>query len=146
MTVELLPIVESSVAEDYPIVSDFQLLMYNKMMDMYRSKTYVEPWIGYFGAIDNILVGSCGFKNFPSDGKTEIAYVTFEEYREKGIASEMCRLLVELADRTDRSILLTAQTLTTNSASHRILVKNGFSHVRNFIDDHEYEIMEWELH
>lgn len=97
------------------------------MQNMYGKTGFANPWIGYFAMINHDIVGSCGFKNTPChEKKVEIAYTTRPGHEGKGYATEMCRLLKDLAYYNDHTVVLKAETLTSNVASHKILHKNGF--------------------
>ena len=106
---------------------------------------YVPPWIGYFVKQDDELVGSAAFKGPPANGAVEIAYGTWEPYRQKGIGSSICRLLVDLALKADTAIRITARTLPEENFSTRILRKNGFNLVGIVIDPEDGEVWEWEF-
>ena len=87
-----------------------------------------SPWIGYLAErqSDNAIVGTCGFKGPPSDGDVEVAYFTFPQFENQGIASGMLRhlILIALADvMVDRIV---AHTLPEENASGHILRKAGF--------------------
>jgi len=55
----------------------------------------------------------------------------------------MCRLLVELALKTDPNLRITARTLMEENASTKILKKNGFQFVGSVIDPDDGEVWEW---
>lgn len=105
---------------------------------------YEEPWIGYFAIREGVPVGGCAFKGAPKNGKVEIAYGTFPAFQRQGVATEMTRLLVRLAQKTDPEVKVTAQTLPTNRVSAKVLVANGFAHTRNFLHEEDGEVLEWE--
>ena len=128
------------------ILDDHSKRVFNKIQAMYNKNGFSNPWIGYFAMIDHEIVGSCGFKNQPqNDKKVEIAYATFPKHEGKGYASEMCRLLINVALSCDESIVLTAETLKNNFASHRILQKNAFVLLDKIAKDPVHgELMVWE--
>ena len=95
-------------------------------IDYHKKIGFDPPWIGYFAKLNNKLVGSAGFKGKPKNGKIEIAYGTFPKYEGKGIGTEICSQLVDLALKTDSEIEITARTLPEENASTSILKKNGF--------------------
>lgn len=129
------------------ILNDYSKPIFEKIQSMYVRNGFKNPWIGYFAMIDHEIVGSCGFKNLPkSDKKVEIAYVTSPLYERKGYGTEMCRLLKNIALNHDESVVLTAETLKTNVASHRILEKNAFVLLdRTTPDPVHGELMVWEF-
>lgn len=75
------------------------------------------------------LVGEVGAKGYYPGGETEIGYRTRPEYRGMGIMTEaveaLCGYLFEEAEPEIRRIY--ASTERSNSASHRVLEKNGFA-------------------
>ncbi len=53
--------------------------------EYYEKVGYNQPWIGYFVTEDGIeIIGACGYKGKPKDGKIEIAYGTFKKYKVRG--------------------------------------------------------------
>jgi RimJ/RimL family protein N-acetyltransferase len=112
-------------------------------LDFYKKAGFKPPWIAYYAMENNELVGCCAFKGEPVNGVVEIAYGTFENARNKGIATKMCRLLVELSLHTDPSVKITARTLPEKNFSTRVLFKNGFTHQGMVIDPEDGEVWEW---
>jgi RimJ/RimL family protein N-acetyltransferase len=94
---------------------------------MYESTGFEAPWVGYLADRDGDVVGACAFKGPPQDHRVEIAYHTFPEYTNRGIAREMARQLVALAVQADPQVVVTAQTLPQESASTKILRELGFT-------------------
>jgi RimJ/RimL family protein N-acetyltransferase len=75
------------------------------------------------------VVGEAGFKGPPLLGQIEIGYAMRPEYRGKGYMTEavgaLCAAAWAVPDYSVDSIM--ARTLTGNTASHRVLIKNGFA-------------------
>jgi ribosomal-protein-alanine N-acetyltransferase len=113
--------------------------------DFYKRVGFVPPWIGYYAEENGNLVGSGGFKGQPIHGTIEIAYGTFENYRNQGIGTSICKLLVNLSLKTDPSIEITARTLPEESFSTRILKKNNFIFNGTVNDPEDGEVWEWVL-
>ena len=111
----------------------------------YRNTGFVRPWIGYLALRDGQVVGTCGFKTPPQDGRIEIAYFTFPGHEGKGIATQMARQLVRLAQGTDNGIDIMAQTLPQENASTAILRKLGFSRIGLAHDAEVGEVWEWQM-
>ncbi len=84
------------------------------------------------------------FKGQPVNGKVEIAYGTFEQYRNQGIGTLICKQLVDLSLRTDPSVKITARTLSSKNFSTKILEKNGFEFIGSIYDAEDGEVCEWE--
>lgn len=113
-------------------------------LDFYKKAGYDAPWICYYAAIDGILVGSAAFKGKPVEGKVEIAYGAFPQHRQKGVGSMICKALVDLAEKTDETITITARTLPEENYSTRILRKNGFKLQGTVSDPDDGEVWEWQ--
>jgi RimJ/RimL family protein N-acetyltransferase len=104
---------------------------------------YNPPWIGYFVQLNEQIVGSCAFKGQPQEGKVEIAYGVFPAYQNQGIATQICKKLIDLAFETDPTVLVTARTLPEMNYSARLLEKNGFICQGIVIDPEDGEVWEW---
>ncbi len=93
----------------------------------YLYKTF---WI----AIDkstNTIVAELGFKGNPTgSGDIEIGYGTMPDFRNKGYMTEAVRQLLAWAQTRPRIKRVIAETLYNNTASHRVLQKNGFAQFR----------------
>jgi RimJ/RimL family protein N-acetyltransferase len=113
-------------------------------INFYNKVGYNPPWIGYYVKIGDQLVGSAGYKGKPRNGQIEIAYGTFEKFRQKGIGKQICKKLVELSLKTDPSIRITARTLPENNYSTKILQHNGFKFIGKIQDEEDGEVWEWE--
>lgn len=112
----------------------------------YKKVGFHKPWIGYFAVNDeNALVGGCGFKGKPKDGRVEIAYGTFPQHQGKGVATQMCQQLLALAWQTDPTLSITARTLPDNIASVGVLKRNGFVCLGTVSDEEDGSVLEWEL-
>jgi len=114
-------------------------------LDFYNRIEFILPWIGYFAKQHDNIVGSAGFKGPPINGTVEIAYGTFEEFRNQGMGSEICKKLVDLSLKTDPSIRIIARTLPENSFSARMLEKNNFYFVGMVNDPDDGDVWEWEF-
>ena len=110
----------------------------------YDKVGFNPPWICYYACEDGRLVGSAAYKGKPTNGSVEIAYGTFEDLRQQGIGTRICRELVDLALRTDPQIRITARTLPEKNFSTRILEKNGFFRLGTVDDLEDGEVWEWE--
>ncbi len=142
---ELIPIKETleenSNFTDDPLLHD----ILSMTIEFYKKIGFTSPWIGYFAKENNILVGSGGFKGAPVNGTVEIAYGTFENWRRKGIGTQICRELVDAALLANPMVRITARTLPENNFSSRILQKNGFAFIGTVNDPEDGEVWEWEF-
>ena len=112
-------------------------------IDFYKRVGFVQPWIGYFAEENGQIVGCAGFKGKPINGTVEIAYGTFEQYQKQGIATDMCKQLVELSRSTDPSIRITARTLPEENFSTSVLRKNNFLLTGVVNDPEDGDVWEW---
>mgnify|MGYP003739926965 FL=1 len=94
--------------------------------DYYPKIGFNLPWVSYLILSENQVVGSCGFKGQPRNGKVEIAYWTFKEFEGQGIATFACKELIKISQNTDPNIAITAKTSPEHNASTRILERNNF--------------------
>jgi [ribosomal protein S5]-alanine N-acetyltransferase len=111
--------------------------------ELYDSAGYAPPWICYVAVLSDKVVGTCGFKAAPIQGRVEIAYFTFPGYEGKGIATQMARQLVSMARDADSDVIVAAQTLPERNASHRVLEKLGFSCVGSLEHPEDGTVLEW---
>lgn len=142
---ELLPIKEK-LEENGEFIND-PLCEESLMMtiDFYKKVGFRLPWIGYYAKLDGNLVGSAGFKGRPVVGTVEIAYGTFEKYRNQGIGSSICKHLVDLSLATNPSVKITARTLPEENYSVKILRKNNFTFLGTVNDPEDGDVWEWEF-
>ena len=112
-------------------------------LDFYKRIGFNPPWIGYYVSDGEKLIASAAFKGKPVDGQVEIAYGTMEGFRQKGIGIKVCEMLVDLALKSDPSVIVTARTLPIKSYSSRILEKNHFTLVGAVMDPEDGEVWEW---
>ena len=116
----------------------------NMTIEFYKRVGFNPPWIGYYAEENGELVGSGAFKGTPFNNTVEIAYGTFENQRQKGVGTRICKQLVELSLATDPSVRITARTLPEKNYSTRILEKNNFILLGFVTDPEDGEVWEWE--
>jgi len=115
----------------------------NATLSFYKTVGFIKPWICYYAKENDQLVGSAGFKGKPQNGQIEIAYGTFENFRKKGIGTQLCKLLVEIALETGEKLKVTARTLPERNYSTRILEKNSFKFIGIVNDPEDGDVWEW---
>ena len=103
------------------------------------------PWVGYFIYKDEKIVGSCGFTGKPTNGQVEIAYWTFKEFENKGIASFACQELIKIAKKENEKIKIIAKTAPEHNASTKILEKNNFIYSGIVQDEEIGDAWLWKL-
>lgn len=85
---------------------------------------------------DNLLIGTGGFKGGPTpEGSVEIGYEIKASYREKGLATEAARGLVDFAFASPEVSLVRAHTLPVENASTSVLQKLGFQKLATVEED-----------
>ncbi len=115
------------------------------MVALHKKTGFSPPWIGYLAERDGRLIGTCGFKSAPQNGRVEIAYFTFPEGEGRGIATAMASELVRIAREFDPEVICFAQTLPETNASNSILQKLGFRFVGAVNHPEDGDVWEWEL-
>ena len=113
-------------------------------VEFYKRVGFNPPWICYYAEENGELVGSAAFKGRPVNNTVEISYGTMENHRQKGVATRICKQLVELSLATDPSVRITARTLPEKNYSTRILEKNNFVLLGFVTDPEDGEVWEWE--
>ena len=142
---ELKPI-ELNLDKSKEIYSSDDCQTVLKTYDEYYSKIgYDSPWVGYFIARDNQIVGCCGFTEQPKEGKVEIAYWTFKENEGQGVASFSCKELLSISQQFDPTVVITAKTAPDYNASTKILQKNGFAFTGTVQDEEIGDAWLWTL-
>ncbi len=133
---KLIPLdLEADTSDEMYASEDCQSLF--KVYEEYYPKIgFHIPWIGYFVVKNEQVVGCCGFKGQPNDGKVEISYWTFQAFEGQGIASFSCKELISISQKTDPNISIIATTAPENNASTKILEHNNFK-FSGIVQDHE---------
>ena len=86
----------------------------------------VEPWCSYVAWDGDTPLGFGGFKGLPdSDAAVEIGYLTFPDCAGRGVATSVCKKLLEIA-RENHAVAVLAHTLPEANASTRVLERAGF--------------------
>jgi len=111
----------------------------------YANVGFELPWVCYLALTSASVVGTCGFKGPPRDGRVEIAYFTFPGFEGQGIATAMAAELIAVARKAQPAIQIAAQTLPQRNASHRILEKLGFTPVGLMDHPEDGAVCEWRL-
>ena len=107
-----------------------------------------KDWWTYFPIYkqDNKLIGSGGYKGKPTnEGIVELGYEIAPDYRNRGLATEMTKGLIENAFKDERVKSIIAHTLGQDNASTTVLQKCGFKKVEEINDPDDGLIWKWEL-
>ncbi|MGI4861239.1 MAG: GNAT family N-acetyltransferase [Janthinobacterium lividum] len=91
---------------------------------------------------DRLVVGSCGFKHAPIDGRVEIGYGVSMACRNEGAATAAVRELLRLAFARDGVIEVLAQIHPANDASAQVVRKLAFER-GGLTDDGDEVLVQW---
>jgi RimJ/RimL family protein N-acetyltransferase len=94
------------------------------------------PWCAYL-FIDSetkTVVGNGGFKGAPKNNTLEIGYEVYHKFYRRGYATEAVKGLLDLAESKKIKTII-AETEVENTASIRVLEKNGFLATKFFINE-----------
>jgi len=96
-------------------------------------------WCGtfYIREPDGTIVGGCGFKDVPIDGRVAIGYAVSPERRRRGIASAAVAKLVSMAFDSGEVSEVSAQVAVDNEASTRVVTRLGFREVGRVVENDE---------
>ncbi|MFK7904543.1 MAG: GNAT family N-acetyltransferase [Chitinophagales bacterium] len=128
--------------------SEFGTPIFEYSLAQIKNNPNSAKWWTYLPILitENTLVGSCGYKGAPSEaGMVEIGYEVAEIYRNRGLATEIAKLLVQQAFEDDKVKIIQAHTIEEANASTRVLEKCGFKKVGSFEDEEEGLVWKWEL-
>ena len=96
--------------------------------------------------VDNKLIGLCGYKGQPNEtGEVEIGYEIKTEYRNKGLATELAKSLINNAFVFETVKVVKAHTLAEINASTKVLLKLGFEKTDEIHNTENGTIWKWEL-
>jgi len=120
----------------------------NYALEKLKQSEAGKNWWTYFPIYkpDNTLIGTCGYKGPPDEqGEVEIGYEIAELYRNKGLATELAKALIDNAFRLGAVSSFLAHTLGEPNASTRVLTKCGFQKTGVIEDEDEGPIWQWTL-
>jgi RimJ/RimL family protein N-acetyltransferase len=89
-------------------------------------------------------VGLCSVLRPPADGRLEIGYGIAPAHRNKGAARRAIADLLSWARAAPNLTAITAETGTQNTASQRVLQRNGFARVGTRTDPQDGELICWQ--
>lgn len=103
------------------------------------------PWSTTFLIVDDDdtrIVGGCGFKTVPKDGRVEVGYGVAPAARGKGAATAALHLLLRKAAEAGATELL-AEVAPANEASTRVVQKAGFECAGDRVDGDGEFLVQW---
>ena len=101
---------------------------YRQMLDGALENPRDWVWYATWRILDGngAPLGDLCFKGIGNDGTVEIGYGVLEACRNRGVATEAVRTLVDWARKQPRVRRIEAETAPENAASRRVLAKCGF--------------------
>lgn len=100
----------------------------------------------FIHAKDKKLIGMGGYKGAANKaGKIEIGYAIAPAYRNRGLATEAARGLIEYAFSHPHIKTVDAHTLAETNPSTKVLEKVGMEKLETLIDLKDGEIWHWRL-
>ena len=103
------------------------------------------PWSTTFLIVNNTdtrIVGGCGFKTVPKNGRVEVGYGVAPAAQGKGAATAALKLLVHSAFEAGATEVL-AEVAPTNHASTRVVQKAGFLQIGARVDNENEYVVQW---
>ena len=103
------------------------------------------PWSTSFLIVndeDSRVVGGCGFKTAPNQGRVEVGYGVAPMARGKGAATAALKMLVHRAFEAGATDVL-AEVASSNHASTRVVQKAGFKDVGARVDNENEYVVQW---
>jgi RimJ/RimL family protein N-acetyltransferase len=103
------------------------------------------PWSTTFLIVNNEdsrIVGGCGFKTVPMNGRVEVGYGVSPAAQGKGAATAALKLLLRRAFEAGATEVL-AEVAPTNHASTRVVQKAGFVQVGDRVDNENETVIQW---
>lgn len=104
-----------------------------------------SPWSTCFLIVHdktNKIIGSCGFKNAPMNGRVEVGYGVASAARCHGAATAALGQLLEMAFAAGEKEVM-AEIEPANLASGRVVQKLGFVAVGHRIDEEGERVVQW---
>lgn len=92
---------------------------------------------------DQALVGSCGFKDAPRQGRVEIGYGVAPDCRNQGVATAAVAALLDLAFSSGDVHQVLAQIDPDNRSSTRVVEKLGFRAEGTRTAEHDEVLVQW---
>ena len=144
---ELAALLQVSLADDwlgFPAAREAMMPGYEYL----KSHPAALGWWTYLivHTADNTLIGLGGFKGeADQDGMVEIGYSIAPAYRERGLATEAARGMIDYAFSHTHVKRVDAHTLPEKNPSTKVLAKVGMKYVETIIDPEDGEIWHWGL-
>ena len=128
--------------------TSFGTNMFKYALDLLGSDPDQEGWLTYLPLHkkDRLIIGTGGYKGKPGiEGNVEIGYEIAPGYRNRGLATEMAKALVDNAFSFEKVKCVLAHTLKEGKASAKVLRRCGFASTGEFVDPEDGPVFRWEL-
>jgi len=149
-----LPIVEAAMTDRAALAQTLPIYLHDGwpgpdfkdilpfIAETVRANPSYSEWVRLIAhRADNLTIGSIGFKEPPNPtGTIEIGYDIVPEYWGRGYATEAARALIEWAFTQPGVKRVTAECLSDNAASIRVLEKAGMRQLAP-----EGDMLKWEM-
>ncbi|MEP6805853.1 MAG: GNAT family N-acetyltransferase [Flavobacterium sp.] len=110
--------------------------MFNELLENYKNKN-LSRW-AIFNTSNNDFIGICVARIFAyNTNQIEIGYVLSRKYWGKGIATEVCKAIMQYSFANTTTKEVVAITDINNSGSQNVLQKAGFLRLENLIRNEE---------
>lgn len=110
-----------------------------------RAQGQPEPWSSTFLIVDDDdrkIVGGCGFKTAPDDGRVEVGYGVAPAAWGRGAATAALVMLLDKAFAAGAQEVV-AEIVPTNHASIRVVRKAGFVPSDSRVDEAGEYVVRW---
>jgi ribosomal-protein-alanine N-acetyltransferase len=91
---------------------------------------------------DRMIIGGCGFKDDPVNGKVEIGYAISPDCRGQGAATEAVRQLIQRAF-AQGAVQVWAEINPDNIGSLRVVQKLSFAPDGSYVDESGEKLLRW---
>ena len=105
-----------------------------------------ELWCNTFYIVrvaDNCIVGSCGFKDSPTNGRVEIGYGVSASCRGQGVATAAVSELLHLAFASGQATEVLAEVSPENLPSTRVVQRLRFENLGESINTEGELVVQW---
>lgn len=89
------------------------------------------------------VVGLCGYRRAPREGRVEIGYGIAASRRQRGYATGAVAAMIQVSQSDPRMQELVAETGVENTPSSQVLIKNGFEQTGTRHDPEDGEVFTW---
>ena len=103
------------------------------------------PWSTTFLIVresDDRIIGGCGFKTAPNNGRVEVGYGVAPQARGQGAATAALQLILREAFAAGATEVL-AEVAPQNHPSTRVVQKAGFREAGTRLDDDNEFVVQW---